>query len=261
MIWAQRRKLAYMSGLLSFLLVVGLVVFLTSVERTPTCFDNKKNGSETGIDCGGVCLNYCPDELSDPKIRWVRSFEISPGVVHSVAYIEHNNNFSASERVGYTFKLYDDKGSLVTERAGFTYIGPMGRSAIVENLIQVGNSDIATTTFEFLKPIRWKKIDNTFSRVVIKSDRNLLEGLDMDGVRLTSMLENTSRYSFKDLDIVAIVYDKSDNAVLVSKSLLKDLPALSDQTLYFTWPQVLKKEDVSKIEIIPRINPFDVESL
>jgi hypothetical protein len=255
MVWAQRRKITYMMGLLTFLLVVAFAVFRNATNVAPTCFDNKKNGGESGIDCGGSCLQYCPNELSDPKVRWSRSFEISPGIVHSVAYIEHSYPASSARFARYVFKLYDEKNSLIVEKEGLTYIGPMGRSAIVENLIQTGNSKVALTRFAFLPPIPWEKSDPAFSQVVIKTDRNILEAFD-GGLRLTATLENKSRFSFENIDVVAILYDENDNAITMSKILLPNISGLSNQTVYFTWPEKIDLKRVRTIEIIPRINPF-----
>lgn len=255
MIWAQRRKMTYMLGLMLFLVLVGLSITHKATNTVATCFDQKKNGDEVGIDCGGGCLQYCPNELSEPKVRWVRSFEIAPGIVHSIAYIEHSYPTASSASFKYQFRLYDEKNSLITERTGTTYLGPMGKTAIVDTLIPVGNSSVATTRFSFKGSIPWQKVALSFSQSVIKTDRNMLENFE-NGTRLTSTLENQSRYSFKDMEVVAILYDYNDNAINISKVLLPQLKALSNETVYFTWQNKIDPKNVSRIEIIPRINPF-----
>jgi hypothetical protein len=75
------------------------------------------------------------------------------------------------------------------------------------------------------------------------------------GTRLTATIENTSRMSFRDLDIVAILYDKDDNAVTVSKAYLPSLDGEHVETVVFTWPFRMPVPIV-RIEIIPRFNPF-----
>ena len=260
MVWAERRKLAYISGLVLFLGLVGFVIFYKVTNVVPTCFDNKKNGGETNVDCGGKCLQYCPNELTNPKSRWERSFEITPGVVHAIAYIEHSYPSASTPKVGYSFKLYDAKNVLITERLGTTYLGPMGRTAIVETLIPTGNIAVASTRFSFTDPIPWQKVDPAFSQIVIKADRTLLEKFS-EGTRLTATLENNSRYSLNNIDVVAILYDKNDNAITTSKTLLPTLPALGSQTIYFTWPESIDPKSVRAIEVIPRINPFSAEVL
>jgi hypothetical protein len=90
---------------------------------------------------------------------------------------------------------------------------------------------------------------------VIKTDRNILEAFD-GGLRLTATLENKSRFSFENIDVVAILYDENDNAITMSKILLPNISGLSNQTVYFTWPEKIDLKRVRTIEIIPRINPF-----
>ncbi len=260
MVWAERRKLAYTSGVLVFLGLVAVLMVRSATSEVATCFDHKKNGDETNVDCGGGCLQYCPNELAEPKVRWVRSFEVSPGVVHAIAYIEHSYPGASAKAAQYQFKLYDANNVLITTRDGTTYIGPMGRTALVETLIQTGNIPVATTRFSFVPPVPWEKSDPAFSQVVIKTDRTLLEKFS-GGTRLTATLENKSRYAFSTIDVVAILYDANDNAITTSKALLPSLPALGTQTVYFTWPQSIDPKAVRTIEIIPRFNPFTATAL
>lgn len=260
MVWAQRRKMAYMSGLLTFLFVVAFFVFQSVTNVVPTCFDNKKNGGETNVDCGGKCLQYCPNELLDPKVRWVRTFEVTPGVVHAVAYIEHSYPAASAKNVKYQFRLYDTNNVLIVERQGTTYLGPMGRTAIVETLIPTGNIPVAVTRFSFVSPVPWQKSDSAFSQVVIKTDRTVLENFS-GGTRLTAILDNQSRYSFSNFDVVAILYDANDNAITSSKILLPSLQAQSSETVYFTWPLNIDPKSVLTLEIIPRFNPFSASEL
>lgn len=257
--WAERRKLTYA---LIILFIVGGVTFIAirnAVSVEATCFDNKRNGGEVGIDCGGGCAMYCKNELPQPKVRWVRSFEMTPGVVHAVASIEHSNPGAAARLVRYQFKIYDDRNTLITERTGTTYIGPMGQSAIVESIIPVGNVKPSVTRLSFLDVVPWERISQTFSSVVIKADRTLLERYS-GGTRLTATIENDSRFSFSKMEVVAILYNKDQNAITAAKIILPALLAEESETVYFTWPFALE-EEVSRIEVIPRINPFTARSL
>lgn len=252
--WAQRRRLAYMMGVLLVLAVALSLVVRQATKVAPTCYDSKQNQGEVGVDCGGPCTFYCQNELAEPKVRWQRAFMIRPGIVHAVAYIEHSYPTAAARQIRYNFKIYDDKNTLIGERNGSTFLGPMGRTAIVETLIQTGNVTPALVRFTILPPLPWEKIPVDFSQVVIKTDRTLLEPL-ADSTRLTATIENTSRYRFRDLDVVAILYDKDDNAMTVSESKLDMLDAQGTTTVVFTWPFAMPA-GVGRIEIVPRFNPF-----
>ena len=259
--WAQKRKLAYVMGVL-LVLAGGLSLIVHNATKVaPTCYDHKQNQGEVGPDCGGPCTFYCVNELKDPVVRWKKLFKITPGVYHAVAYIEHGNPTAAARLVAYTFKVYDEKNTLITERSGTTFLGPMGRTALVETLIRTGNivPDPTRTQFTFTAVIPWEKIPVDFSQVVIKTDRTLLEP-GTNTTRLTATLENTSRYTFSNLDVDAILYDKDDNAIASSKALLLSLPGESSQIVYFTWPFAMPVP-VIRIEVLPRFNPFTATPL
>ncbi len=260
MVWASRRKLTYMSGVILFFGIISFFVVRHYTNVPPTCFDRKSNGDEVGVDCGGSCLQYCPNELGEPKLRWARSFEITPGIVHAVAYVEHGYPTASAQKVKYQFKLYDEKNSIITERTGETYLGPMGRTAIVESLIPTGNIKVATTRFSFLPPVPWQKSSANFSKVVIKTDRSVLEEY-AGGTRLTVTLDNQSRYAFSNMDTVALLYDNSDNVITASKILVPFLDGLGKQTVYFTWPNKIDPKNVRTIEVIPRFNVFSAKQI
>ncbi len=256
--WAQRRKLTYMFSILTVLTAIVFLIVRQSLVVDPSCADGKKNGSEVGIDCGGICLQYCPNELPDPKVRWVRTFPVTPSIVHAVASIEHGNPHAGVYQVGYKFKLYDERNTLITEQTGTTFIGTMGRSAIVDTLIPVGNTPATRVQFSFTEPIRWQKISTLFATAVIKTDRTVLERFE-GGTRLAVTLENESRFNFKNTETVAVLYDASGNAITASKAIVPEITALSDKVVYFTWPYTVV--GTARIEVIPRINPFTAVSL
>lgn len=260
MTWAQARRLRYSSIVLAVLIAIGGFVYYKVTDVVPTCFDGRKNGDELGVDCGGGCSLYCANTFADPKVRWVRTFPVTPGLVHAIAYIEHGYPTAAAREATYSFKLYDERNSLIIERTGVTYIGPMGKSAIVDTLIPIGAATPARVQFAFTAPMRWQKILSSFASLVIKTDRTSLEIEPKTTrapatTRLAATLENQSRYSFDTIDVIAILYDVNGNALAVSKSILPELPAQQNTMVYFTWPYEV--EGVSRIEILPRINPFD----
>lgn len=255
MTWAAKRKLAYGSVTIGVLALVAGFFIHKYTTVPPTCYDNKKNGDETGVDCGGSCNFYCINELSNPKVRWVRAFQIVPGVYHVLAYIEHSNPAASAETVSYDFKLYDENNTLIAERPGTTFIGPFGKSAIVETLVRTGSFVPAVTRFEFTSPIKWGKISPEFAKIVINTDKRVFDTSAKDSTRLIATLENKSRFGFIDMDTVAILYDTDDNAITAVKILVPELGPLESKTVYFTWPFKITQQ-IGRVEIIPRINPF-----
>ena len=66
---------------------------------------------------------------------------------------------------------------------------------------------------------------------------------------------------FANMDVVAILYDKNDNAIAASKTVVAKIGGESSQVVYFTWPQTILKADVRTIEVIPRFNVFASEKI
>ena len=263
--WAERRRLTYMTIVLAVLGMIGFLLFRQFTNIEPTCFDGRKNGIEIGIDCGGGCALYCANELPSPKVRWVRSFPVTSTFAQAVAYIEHSNATAASPMLTYTFKLYDAQNTVIAEKTGTTFLGPLGRTAIAsDTLIPTGSVPVARTTITFGEPIQWSKISTNLITTGIKADRTMIENYSysptQNGTRLTAVLDNGSRYNFSNLDVVAVLYDKDENVITASKILLPELSALGSKTVTFTWPFPLTTP-VFRTEIIPRFNPFTAKSL
>src|SRR3989338_6097159 len=106
--WSRRRKTFIFSIILLFVIVViGLPAFLF-FYRTPTCFDSKQNGDETGVDCGGSCQKLCTAESlplilkGDPRV-----LELADNTFEVAALIENPNINGEIYRAAYTLKLYD----------------------------------------------------------------------------------------------------------------------------------------------------------
>lgn len=256
--WAQRRKLTYVAIILIFFAIVAFAIIHKVTDVVPTCFDHKQNEGEAGVDCGGPCSNYCPNQLTDPIVEWVRAFPVTPGIVDAVAYIKTAYPTASAQNVGYDFKLYDSNNTLIADRQGTTFLGPAGNTAIVETLIPVANNTISLARFSFVDPLQWQTISSNFFQVVINTDQYSVESIN-GGTRLTAILQNQSRYNFFNTDVVALFYDSSGNVIGASKALVPELPGLQSTTVYFTWSYPIT--NIARTEILPRINPFTAQSL
>ncbi len=252
--WAARRKFLYVLIVFLVLGTVFALVFRNVLYQPATCTDNRKNGMETGVDCGGACARYCPNTLSLPKLRWVRSFPVAPGFVHALASLEHNYPNTGLRSLTYEFTLFDAKNEVITTRRGETFIGAHGRTVIIEPLIQVGNRTPVLTRFEILSSDSWEKFPDVATGAVLKVERTELDE-EIDATRLTAILQNQSLVPLEAVQVVAILYDENDNAITASKTELPRVAPGTRANAYFTWSFPLT-QTVARIEILPRINPF-----
>ena len=255
MTWAGKRQFIYLSLVLLVVFGVAFAIIYPKISVPPTCTDNKKNGTEIAVDCGGVCARMCASEARDLTIVWARSFEVVPGVYHSVAYIENQNVGAGVKRVPYQFKLYEEKNVVITSREGVATILPNGRTVVFEEALQTGGNRIPKITrFEFTqKPEFWKTSSLYTQARIVESDKGLGS---LDSVpKAYATLKNESFIEVGVFPVYAIVYDQFDNAIGASRTIVDGLQKQSEAKVYFSWPAPFEKT-AQTLEIVPVINPF-----
>lgn len=249
--WASMRKAEYLGTIgVIFFIFAGIPLIAFLLKENPTCYDNKQNQNEVGIDCGGVCerLRLCESQIHAVKILWSRSFRVSDGTYNSVAYIENPNFDGAVREVEYVFTLYDDKNVTVAERRGKTFLSNNAVTPIFEAGLATGNRVPARTFFEFVDPPRWVRATN-IEGVSIEG-----KGIREGGLRpkIDATLVNESLDEIKGIEIIATVFDANNNAIASSRTTVDSINARSKVPIVFTWPNPFSAS-VARIDVIPRI--------
>jgi hypothetical protein len=256
MTWAAQRRLQYLGGLFGVFLVVLFIFLYPIIFKKPTCQDNKKNGTETGIDCGGSCSLMCKESTSDPVVLWSRAFPILDNTYNFVAYIENQNKNSGIRNINYEFRAYDVNNRLLGRRQGSTYIPPNKQFTVFEPHFNSGESKIKSVTFEFIPPYIWEKKEPTLENLPIFIN-NIEMGSDINSPSLSAQIKNESVQNLPSFEATAILYDIDGNAISVSRTLKDGISSGSSVPVYFTWPEKLSGDPVKK-EILIEINPFTV---
>ena len=255
MTWAFKRQAFYVIILVLFFLIFGFLIISPSLKKAPSCTDGIQNGNETGVDCGGSCLNACLDQVDPISILWARAFEIVPGRYNAVAYIENHNKNDAIEKITYRFRFADSNNVYIGKREGSTYIPPSGRFAIFEPAVDTGSSIPVHTTFEFTQTPQWL----TVSQEKIDQLKVLVSNIDLTGEGtnpvLSALIKNNSLFTIEGMDVVAILYDADHNAISASRTYLDGMKGEEVKDINFTWPEPLSGKVIEK-EIIPMYNIF-----
>lgn len=251
--WALKRQIFYVVILVLFFSTFGFLVVFPKLNKAPSCTDNKQNGNETGIDCGGSCVNACLAEVDSVSILWTRAFKVIPGRYNAVAYLENHNKNTAISKINYRFRFADENNVYIGKREGSTYVPSSGRFAIFEPGIDVGNSIPVYSTFEFTQIPQWVTISQEkINQIkVLVSDINLIN--EETNPTLSAIIKNNSFFTIPDMDVVAILYDNNHNAVSASRTYLNELAPEEIKSINFTWPEPLPGKVIEK-EIIPMYN-------
>lgn len=251
--WRVKRQLIVI--FIPALLILGLgFLFFQRFLPELTCFDNKKNQSELGIDCGGPCG---PCELKNPKSLetfWAKAVLVRPQTYDVAAEIRNPNEVLSSARVEYEFFLFDNFG-LVARKVGRTFILPQERTHIIE-------ANLNTTREPSRVEFRVSNIDWQFKkqeRPNLIVERRDYKVVDMEGKKqslVEASILNRSPFNFKEALVNFVVLDEQGNLLGTNKILVENLLAGSRQVIKSIWPQELIGE-IATISVEPRVNFFD----
>lgn len=256
MSWASRRQVKYFSGFMFFVLAIIFIFLYPIIFKKATCFDNKQNGNETGIDCGGSCSMMCKSDISEPVVIWSRAFHVVDSTYNLVAFVENRNKNSGAVSAPYEFRVYDVNNQLIGRKEGITFIPPNQQFAVFESRFDSKESILKSVTFEFSSPIAWVRKAPTLQTLPIRiSDINYDDNKDTP--KLSATINNDSIYDIPEFDVVAILYDAEHNAINASKTHKYKLINNTSLPVTFTWPEVLSAVPVTK-DILVLINPFAV---
>lgn len=251
--WRGRRQLIAVIVVFSiagYFAVSAIQKFLPE----PTCFDQRKNQNELGIDCGGSCDPCELKNLKPVAVYWARAFPVRPHTYDVAAEIENRNEELASPLFRYEFILYDSLGPLA-RKTGSAYLLRQERSFVVE-------TNLTTTREPNLVELRILGVDwevNRGPRYTIAVERRDYRVREEDG-RKQSVVEagifNNTPYDFRFVEVQFAVFDPQGNAIGVNKVLVDDLRSGARRTVTSIWPEVLAGE-AATVRVEPRVNMFD----
>lgn len=245
--WQTRRQTLYFATFFLFLVIaIGVPTFI-SIYRAPTCFDEKRNQGEEGIDCNGLCERLCLEKIIPPVVNWARLFHVSGDVYSVTASVENFNADAGSKNLPYTFEIYDDTNRVLSKVSGTTFILPKQAFLLFEGGIVIKGSKPSSVFLRFGNNALWKRTAPD-PRVLSMSDTELLNTDTMP--RLKAVLENTSVKTLRDIEVVAVVSDTRGNAIASSRTVIEALAPKGTRKIVFTWPLPFSKRlEVCKVPV------------
>ncbi len=260
MTWALKRQIIYLLIFLAFVGGFGFLIIYPHFNVAPTCFDNKQNGTEVGVDCGGGCALVCSFQAKPINVLWTRSFYVVEGRYNAVAYLENPNKNAGVFKIHYKFRFADKDNLYIGSREGDTTIPPGRRFAVFEPAISTGNSLPVFTSFEFTQIPTWVVIpDSKINELTLSVGDTTVSNTDVSPL-VTTTLKNNSLFAIPEVKTVAILYDAKGVAVTASSTYLDSIAGGEIVPVNFTWPEPFDaRVTITKKEIIPLFNIFAVK--
>lgn len=249
MSWALRRRFIIL-GIIAAAVALALGFFyFTIIHVPPSCTDNKQNGTEEGVDCGGTCTYLCTASEAEPSVRFVRPVSPMSGRTDVIAYIDNPNANAAAKRLPYTIELYDSQNVVVAKKDGTVDLPPNSTVPIFVPDFYTGDHAVARAFLTFDEPSHyWYRYQET--RTLPKVANVVLTTSNTP--RITATAVNTGATSVGGTYFVATVFDTEGNAIAASQTIATGIPAQGSVELTFTWPSAFSGT-VSRIEVVPLV--------
>lgn len=258
--WSRRRKNIILLIVLSFLVfVIALPAFLF-FYRAPSCSDNKQNGDETGVDCGGSCELLCSAESlpiimkGDPRVIRI-SGEPASGLSSyvAVAYVENPNVTAEVYKAGYTFKIYGSTNALIPVKIieGTTFVPKNSLFAVFEGPFQLPDAPPLRATFEWGPDLSWRRDTRPLPALNVINSRLSHASTSP---RLEADLINGSLETLSNIDIAALILNAEGTIIGASKTYVNSLSVGEGVEIVFNWPAPFASEPAST-EILPIVLP------
>lgn len=257
--WSSKRKSIGFIIIGALLISIFFIFILPKFKVIPTCFDGLQNGNEDGIDCGGSCLKYCDVSALPAVVTWSRSFEVVPGRYNAIAVVENQNTGASAFSVPYEFRLYDENNVFVGRRTGQNYILPNNRTVIFAPAILTGGRIPTRTDFSFTQEPMWLQTPKGLEQGLVPSVSNILMQDPFTSPSLTATIKNNSRFTLRNFDVVAILYNENNNVIAASTTFVETLEEGKEYQVFFTWQKNFIEEPV-RIEILPQVNVFELNT-
>ncbi len=248
--WRKTRKSLFISIISLIILSIIFYKLHAYIFPKPSCFDNKLNGDESDIDCGGSCQKVCNEKILPIISKTARAIKTEKGLYDLIGFLQNNNRDKniSNNKINYKFTIFDLSGKPIKEYIGKTDL-LVGQTfpIIVQNVpldLESSGNDISkvilTTSFDNNE---WLKVDSIFGESFFSSSNEDYERLNNNITQLSLDITNPTKARFRDIPIRITLENEEGNIVAVNETILRDIAGRSSQKVSFTWRNPLEIED------------------
>ena len=229
------KQIIYGAGYLAVFFLIVFLVYLVWLKPAPTCFDNKQNQGETGIDCGGPCSPCEIKTLAPIEASWIKYFSADNQTVIAAEIKNSNPNWAAIS-FSYTFDVYGKDGVKIKNftKNSFIYAGEI--KYLVEP-VEIDFKNIYDVKISFSN-INWESAEK-FPKPDIKTREIKTEAADQDvfGVIVNGFITNNNAFSLSKIRISGFLSNQSAIQIGASKTELEDIKAFEERAFKLNFPK------------------------
>lgn len=236
------KQLLYGTFYVLILVAVGYGIYTVTLKPVSSCFDNRQNGNETGVDCGGDCVSC--------EIKNLQPLFLSPAILFSAdrnfsaAAEIRNLNTSHGTKFDYEVNFYDAAGKNLRNIKNISFIyGGESKSLIEGARITTGIPARAEIKIDG-QSISWQKQQDFFNppHNVEAVDAKIENGQAVVSGRII----NLNNHPLSRVIASSFLVDKLGVKIGASKTLLENLTPFGSQDFKIIIP--VKKDLVGEID-------------
>lgn len=232
------RRIIIASVFLSFNALFWVGVYYAFLKAPETCFDEKRNQDEKGIDCGGICTNVCVEVVVGRDIEQ-----------QEVAFVPGGNNrydvlgkiFNGNDAIGatffrYTFELRDTAGTVIATRSGTSYILPQESKNLIELNLESGAVPGKVTLS--ITDVVWERLSGYQDKPTVNIYQKRF-GLVTDGfgyAEAYGLLSNESSYDFRSIIVKVVLRDAFGKPLAFNTHQMNTVSAHESRDFKLVWP-------------------------
>ncbi len=228
------KQIIYGTVYLALFFLVIFIVYLLWLKPAPTCFDNKKNQGEKGVDCGGPCISCEIKALSPLEASWIKHFPAGQQLAIVTEIKNPNLNYGA-DSFSYVIDVYNGGGDKIKSliKNSFIYSGEI--KYIIETA-EIDPKDAKEVKIS-LSDISWK-LKEEFPKPEIqlrgiKTEPTTPENI---AVKVSGFLTNKNAFQLSKARIIGFLFNQNNFQISASKTELENIKAFEESSFKISFP-------------------------
>jgi hypothetical protein len=215
---------------------VGYLAYRLLFFSYGTCFDNRQNQGESGVDCGGPCVSCEVKALRPIEVLGTELAAAGSGRTSVLISFKNPNTSHGAARFTYELTIFDAAGATlaVSERQSFLYAGEI--RSVVEAGVPTGSGSAARATVS-AEVTAWLPVASfPQPRVEVRNVR-AAPGASDGTVTVSGILANREASRLSRVGIHVAIRDRTSPLLVgLSRTLLEDIGPFEERLFTATVP-------------------------
>lgn len=221
----RAKQIFYGTGFLAVFLLFITGIYYLWFKPAPSCFDNRKNQGEVGVDCGGSCAACELKTLAPLRVNWTRYFPADNQTIIVSEIKNSNENYGASS-FSYTIDVYDRGGAPQGSVRGTSHIYP-SQIKYLFHFVPLTTSSIGRVDLAFGEPVWASHQEFLEPDLQIRDIKTEPAPATGQGIAVSGIVDNRSAAALKKTIVLAFLFNESNEPISASKTEFDNLSSFS----------------------------------